>query len=538
MPLFRDTGPLVAALSFLGIFAVTGCEGTISGGPAGSANPPASGSGPGSGAAASGGSTSGGTGTGGAVGEVSGEFSRLTRVEYARTIREALSFDVDLSGTPVDGRVGPFTSNGSVSMDPVHPYLLTAEEVAEALVPSELPACEVGAVAECVARSYRGPLERLYRRPLSDAELSTATSMIEGLQAAGGPAVEATRALLVFALISPDFLFRTSPLAADTQARARRLAEHLSYALWDAPPDAALAATASDASVELGEALGRQARRLSTDSRATPALARFIAQWLHVDTDLRLENAEFATSPRFLELLAYVEDALANEVPVTSLVSGERGFVHQDNLDAYGLNSVDGAVDRVASITWPVESGRRGVLGQDLFADATRHPDPGRRPIFRGLLVRRSLLCQAIPAPSADLVALAGEVGDRTTDPRCAGCHLRLDPIGKAFATLDPNDTAGAVAAELSDHPELAGSYADLPALLGAVAESRAFAECFARHWLAFFLEQELDDADAAWVSQLADGIQAGASLGAVVEQTVMTLATRSETAEPWCKSP
>jgi hypothetical protein len=438
----------------------------------------------------------------------------------------------------VDGRVGPFTSNGSVSPDPVHPYLLTAEDVAEALVPSELPACEPGAVAECVASNYRQPLERLYRRPLSDAELSTATSMIEGLQATGVPAVDATRAVLVFALLSPDFLFRGSPLAADGPARARRVAEHLSYALWDAPPDAELGAAAKDASLELGARLAEQGARLATDSRALPALARFVAQWLHVDTDLRLENADFATSPRYLELLAFIEDALANDMPVTSFVSGQRGFVHQDNLDAYGLDSVDGATDGVASVAWPAESARRGVLGQDLFADATRHPDPSRRPIFRGLLVRRSLLCQTIPPPTADLVALAGEVQDRTADQRCAACHLRLDPIGRAFGTLDPDDTAGAVAAEVIDHPELGGSYADLPALLEAVAGSRAYAECFARHWLAFFLEQDPDEADAAWVSQLADGIQAGASLGAVVEQTVTTLATRSETAEPWCTNP
>jgi hypothetical protein len=113
-----------------------------------------------------------------------------------------------------------------------------------------------------------------------------------------------------------------------------------------------------------------------------------------------------------------------------------------------------------------------------------------------------------------------------------------LDPIGKAFGTLDPDDTAGVAPAEVIGHPELEGSYADLPALLDAVAASRAFAECFARHWLAFFLEQPPDDADEAWVIELADRIEAGASLGAVVEQTITTLATRSEGTEPWCENP
>ena len=152
--------------------------------------------------------------------------------------------------------------------------------------------------------------------------------------------------------------------------------------------------------------------------------------------------------------------------------------------------------------------------------------------------MRRSLLCDGIPAPDPELIALAGEVGDRTADQRCAGCHLRIDPIGRAFASLDPDDSSAAAPAEVLGHAELEGTYSDLPALLDAVAASRAFAECFAQHWLAFFLEQPLSDTDTAWVSQIADSVQSGASLGAVVEQTIVTLAARSNAAEPWCTGP
>src|SRR5690606_11709395 len=129
-------------------------------------------------------------------------------------------------------------------------------------------------------------------------------------------------------------------------------------------------------------------------------------------------------------------------------------------------------------LPWPEESARRGVLGQELFAAATRHPDASRRPIFRGLLIRESLLCDTIPPPTAELVALAGEVGERTSDPRCAGCHRLIDPIGAALAAWD--DENDAPPAELISHPELEGTYASVPELLAAVAQSEAFAECFA----------------------------------------------------------
>jgi hypothetical protein len=498
------------------------------------------------GSAASGGEGSGGasagtgTGTGGSAGagapsaEARPGYSRLTRSEYRATVEQAFGIDPDLSLVPVDGRVGPFTSNTSVSPDPVHPYLLAGEDLAVELVPSELPACTDSDILACLRDEYRAPLERLFRRSLGDAELEGWASLVSDLRTAGVTAENATRALVSAALLSPDFLFRATPAAGD-EARARALVEHLSFALWDTPPDADLREVAARPASELGALLGVEAARLAADSRAVPIVARFVAQWLHVDTDLRLADAAFARSPLYLELVALVEHALASDVAVMELVSAPQGFVHRDNLDAYELASAPGS-DAVARVTWPDDSPRRGVLAQELFADATRHPDPGRRPIFRGKLVRTSLLCDSIPAPSADLLELDDEVGDRTVDERCAGCHVMMDPIGRAFAALDADVEAASEPAEIVEHPELAGTYATLPELLEAVAGSRAFAECFARHWLAFFLEQPLDEIDRTFVRELADEVAAGASLGDVIERSIVTLATRSGNIVPWCE--
>jgi hypothetical protein len=206
--------------------------------------------------------------------------------------------------------------------------------------------------------------------------------------------------------------------------------------------------------------------------------------------------------------------------------------VHRDNSDIYGVDVAD--EETLQEVQWPADSTRRGVLAQELFSAATRHPDLSRRPIFRGLLVRRALLCDPIPAPSAELVALAGEVGDRTQDARCSSCHLRLDPIGRAFAAWDEGEDA--VGAEVIGHTELEGTYSDVGALLDAVADSRAFAECFSKHWLAFFLEQPLAEVDPAWIALLADDVEAGASLSQIMQSSVRELVTRSESFVPWCE--
>ena len=264
-------------------------------------------------------------------------------------------------------------------------------------------------------------------------------------------------------------------------------------------------------SEELGEAVVTEAARVSRDARAVPILARFFGQWLDVDTDLRLEEPEFESSPHYLELLAFVERAVANDVPVQAFVGGRDGVAHKDNLELYALGEGEGSGELV-SVTFAADSSRRGLLGQELFAGSTRHPDLSRREIFRGLLVRRSLLCDEIPAPDPELIALAGEVENRTEDGRCRNCHLRLDPIVRAFADLDPDNDGPVPAPEVLVHDELEGSYAGAGELLEAVAQSRAFAECFSKHWLAFFLERPLSEVDGAWIALLADRVQSGAS--------------------------
>lgn len=464
-------------------------------------------------------------------------FTRLTRAEYAATVLSAFGVEADLSIIPGDGRVGSFTSNAGPTPDPVHPYILAAEELARAVVPSQLPACDGGRAAACVETSYRLPLARLYRRPLAAGEVTALANLIASLTEQGVSADEATRAMVSTALLSPDFLFHSAAAGVDAPAEARRLAERLSYAIWDAPPDDALDAAVAGPDGGLATRLRQQALRLASDARAVPVLARFLAQWLHLDLDLRLENASFAASPRYLELIAFVENALRENASVTSFVAGQRGFVHRDNLAAYGLDAESSsAAEEMSAVTWTGDSPRRGLLGQELIVDSTRHPDKSRRWIFRGRLIRSSLLCDVIPAPSAEVVAAAGEVSDRTTDARCSSCHRLMDPIGKAFASLDADNAGTPPAAEVLSHSELAGTYADLPALLEAVAASRSFAECFAKHWLSFFLEQPLTSADPVVVTQIADAVQAGATLRDVVEGTVVNLEASSGAVEPMCK--
>lgn len=458
-------------------------------------------------------------------------FARLTREEYWQTVWVALGADVDVQAIPADGRVGAFTSNATQPMDPVHPFLVASEELARDLVPAVFPACEPERAQECVSESFRGALEALYRRSVSEAELEPFAQIVVEVTEAGASPEEATRAMLSAALLSPDFLFRTSASAAGADPRGRQRADHVSYALWDAPPDAELSTSAM-------EALPEQAVRLSKSPQAVAVFARFLAQWLHVDTDVRLLDPGFDASPDFLELLAFAGEVLQDDRPIADFMASGAGLVHRDNLEAYGMieDAPEFEDGQVVRVEWSESSGRFGLLGQELFASTTRHPDPSRRAIFRGALFWDSLVCLPVQAPPPGFVDLNDDVSSRLEDSRCMGCHQRLEPVGGLFAGFDRDVELQPGPATLDLPLELAGTYGDLPALLSAVAASRAFADCFARHWLAFFLERPLEEVDDAWVAELGAQVQGGASFSEVVEHTVAGFMGRSEATMPWCE--
>ena len=362
--------------------------------------------------------------------------------------------------------------------------------------------------------------------------------MLGNLEKAGLTAEDATRAMVTSALLHPDAMFRTTPLAGDA-ARARRLAEHLSYALWDAPPDAELAAVGDGTAGDLGARLRGQAERLGSDARAVPVLARFMAQWLHVDLDLKLAADAALRDVAAVSRAARVRSGRAGERRSGDVVRQRHARLRAQEQPRAVRPDV-GAGD-----------GGRGVrdLARDLAA-SRGHRRGGDRAIRRGtrmsggarssaaVLVRSSLLCQSIPPPSAELVALAGEVTDRTKDARCMGCHQLLEPVGAAFAALDRDFTGTAPAASSTATPSSPAATRSCRRCSTPSRGASAFADCFARQMWAFFLEQPPAEVDAASIAELAAVVRSGGSLGDVVSQMAVSLEARSRAAVPWCEGP
>jgi hypothetical protein len=84
---------------------------------------------------------------------------------------------------------------------------------------------------------------------------------------------------------------------------------------------------------------------------------------------------------------------------------------------------------------------------------------------------------------------------------------------------------------------EVSGTFANLPALLDAIAESQAFADCFSRNLLGFFLEQPLESIDAGAVSAVAAVVKSGGTLTDALVQAAGSLEASSQATTPWCSA-
>jgi hypothetical protein len=182
------------------------------------------------------------------------------------------------------------------------------------------------------------------------------------------------------------------------------------------------------------------------------------------------------------------------------------------------------------------------------------------RPIIKGVVVRNVLLCESIPPPPADAMAIAAQtqatlpplsstraqtVALTESMPACSGCHARLiNPLGfptEGFDSLgrvrqvervftDKGTVLGQVAVDRTSVPNVVegdgtpvSNAAELQALLLASKKVQA---CLAAKYFRFtFAQREDAVSDACTLATIADGLVQGKPLGQVLFQVANTRA-------------
>ncbi len=298
--------------------------------------------------------------------------------------------------------------------------------------------------------------ERAYRRPLGDAEKTELTELYRKLRKEELPHDEAVRLTLARVLVAPAFLYRAEkPGPGKDQAPVNNweLASRLSYFLWSSAPDAELREVAGQGKLREPNVLVAQTRRMLRDARVRRLATEFGCAWLHIHGFDELGEKSERHFPTFTSLrgamyeesIRFFTDLFQNDRAVLNILDADYTFLNEELAKHYEIAGVKGAQWR--RVEGVKKFSRGGILGQATTL-AKQSGASRTSPILRGNWVSEVLLGEKLPRPPKDVPQLPEDEATETltvrqltekhtTDPRCAGCHARIDAFGFALEKFD-----------------------------------------------------------------------------------------------------
>jgi hypothetical protein len=491
---------------------------------------------------------------------------RLSRVEYANTVRDLLGLATDVDparDVPPDERANVFDNNAALAATTVlhaQAYIEAAERLAAAVVterPARVVSCWPTNPAEepaCARQILSALVSRAYRRPPDVAEVDAITALYEANTAAGFAAALGTA--ITGALVAPQFLFRLlgpGPGEAPRALTSHELASRLSYFLWRTMPDDVLRAAADSGQLLAAGQLAQQTKRMLADPKAGAFVDVLAEQWLGLrgldgtapDPSLYGDfyAQDLATSMRG-ETHTFLGSLLAGSAPFGELLTASYSYVDAKLAVLYGFSAPAAAGYGRFDLT---STSRRGVLGQASFLALNANADR-TSVVKRGKWILSALLCSPLPDPPANVLqqlpqggkarGQREELAEHRVAPECGACHNLLDPPGLALEGFDllgrsrttdeaglPIDTRGSFA----DHRSFAGP-AELSVLL---RDDPRFAGCVSRNLFTYALARELGDGEVCLAKALAEAAPASRqTLAELVVAVVSSPAFLNQTAE------
>jgi hypothetical protein len=347
---------------------------------------------------------------------------------------------------------------------------------------SEEPAC-ARTILTALAR-------RAFRRPVASADVQPLYAFYEKARRDGADFDSGIQSSLEAMLVSPEFLFRIEqdprpPVPGPHRVSDVELASRLSFFLWSSIPDEELLGVAERGALSDPSALDRQVQRMLDDPRADALVSNFVGQWLQlrnvatVKPDPILLPFDESLRQAFLtETTLFVSSIFRENRSLLDLLSADYTFVNQRLAEHYGMPRVYGSQFRRAAVT---DVNRRGLLGQGSVLTVTSYPNR-TSVVQRGKWVLETLLGTPPPPPPADVpelkaaphgkrLSMRDQMQEHRTNPTCAACHARMDPIGFA---LENYDAVGRWRTEDADAPiDASGKLPDGTEFTGPAGLSR-----------------------------------------------------------------
>jgi len=299
---------------------------------------------------------------------------------------------------------------------------------------------------------------RAFRRPVTGADIRPLLAFYHAGRRSGDFDHGIEKALRAI-LVSPDFLFR---IERDPRGSAPstvyhvsdlELASRLSFFLWSSIPDDRLLALAEKGRLHDPAVMHQQVRRMLDDPRSQAFVSNFAGQWLYL-RNLALVKPDPDVFPEFDEALRqsflqetnlFFQSVLREDRSVLDLLGANYTYLNQRLAEHYGIANIYGSQFRRVALA---DANRGGLLGQGSILTVTSYPNR-TSVVQRGKWILETLLGTPPPPPPPDVPALQpqnhdgklltirGQMEQHRSDPVCASCHVRMDPLGFALENYD-----------------------------------------------------------------------------------------------------
>ena len=309
--------------------------------------------------------------------------------------------------------------------------------------------------AEQAGRLLRTFLLRAWRRTVPEADVEQIVARLQGRN--GRELVAALKFEIKTVLMSPVFIYRGLLISGQHGERQSvdtfELAERLSYFLWADMPDDQLLSVAADRTLTEPTVYAAQIDRMLRSPKARNLADDFAVQWLtlneieHVSDNVPQMVALKSQPIDFMHYL-FTEDR-----PLLELIDSETAFISPHTSRMYGADArqltkyvkqkgieveivpnqkikLEHSTERGGILTMP------GVLAMN------------KGPIQRGTWMLERILGQELPEPPANVGQVPPNNGaenltfrqrfeQHRSNPSCAVCHDRIDPLGFALQDFD-----------------------------------------------------------------------------------------------------
>ena len=422
--------------------------------------------------------------------------------------------------------------------------------------------------------------ERAYRRPVQEPEVDRLVRLFEKSQRLGDSFESAIKTSLLAVLSSRSFLYliegqpgsanaspgrnsagvHTASLPPTVKAAATiqlprlndwEIASRLSYFLWSTMPDEPLLALARAGKLQDPAVLHSQVKRMMADRRIDAFTDAFPRQWLQLrrlgmfppDRKLYPNYDDYLEKSMVEETTSFFREVMVHNLDIGQFLESNWTMLNWRLAEHYGIGGVQGEAMRRVALK--PEDHRGGLLTQaailSLTSDGTRH-----RPVHRGKWILESILGKAPPPPPANVppiktslpnepkTSLRAKLESHISDPNCAVCHRKIDPLGLAFDNYDAIGhwrTVEAVTDGAGANPAIdpggvlpdGRKFADAAGLKRLMLEDKGkFASAFTEKLATYALRRAMTFGDRTRLQQIAEHNRAdGHRLASLIETLV-----------------